>query len=126
MDEAAWNTFLYTPACTDRMHTAIGTLTKLLPTAAVAPEVNAMEPAQYAESGQRPQNAEEAALSVGPEQVMPSGAKVCHGDCDDAEVACLLAKRGLLMAMQQTKYPAVCLSFTSASSGGSAWAANNA
>mmetsp|Transcript_3509 Transcript_3509/g.9420 ORF Transcript_3509/g.9420 Transcript_3509/m.9420 type:complete len:208 (-) Transcript_3509:649-1272(-) len=48
MDEAAWNTFLYTPACTDRMHTAIGTLTKLLPTAAVAPEVNAMEPSDKA------------------------------------------------------------------------------
>ncbi len=35
----------YTPACTLRMHTAMGTLTTLLPTAAVAPDTNAIEPA---------------------------------------------------------------------------------
>ena len=35
----------YTPACTDRMHTASGTLTTLLPVAAAAPDTNAMAPA---------------------------------------------------------------------------------
>ena len=36
----------YTPACTDRMHTARGTLTTLLPVAAAAPDTKAMVPAQ--------------------------------------------------------------------------------
>ena len=44
MEEAAWKTFLYTPACTDRMHTANGTLTTLLPSAAAAPAVKAVAP----------------------------------------------------------------------------------
>lgn len=36
----------YTPACTDRMHTASGTLTTLLPVAAAAPDTKAMAPAR--------------------------------------------------------------------------------
>ena len=38
----------YTPACTDRMHTASGALTTLLPVAAAAPDTRAIAPAREA------------------------------------------------------------------------------
>jgi hypothetical protein len=44
MEDEAWKTLRYTPACTLRMHTASGTLTTLLPSAAAAPAVNAVAP----------------------------------------------------------------------------------
>jgi hypothetical protein len=42
MLRAACTTLGYTPACTLRMHTAMGTLTTPLPTAAAPPETNAI------------------------------------------------------------------------------------
>jgi hypothetical protein len=42
MLRAAAKTSGYTPACTLRMHTAMGTLTTPLPTAAAAPETKAI------------------------------------------------------------------------------------
>lgn len=41
---AAISALGYTPACTERMHTAMGTLTTLLPTAAMAPAMKATVP----------------------------------------------------------------------------------